>query len=255
MIKFGWIKRFKDKVLQLKEVLNYFGVVSQAAFNELWKEALFRRSKSFTSDQMALAAWLRRGEIEAGDIACSEYDSEKFKNVLEEVRKLTNESANYLREKIVSICSSAGVAVVFVPELPKTRVSGATRWLNPNRALIQLSLRYKTDDHLWFTFYHEAGHILLHGKKSIFIETDKKASDQEHELEADKYAASLLIPLNTLQSFLSTTRLTKAAIKRFANELNISPGIVVGRLQHDGIIPMNHCNDLKRRFDWARSKV
>jgi Zn-dependent peptidase ImmA (M78 family) len=65
------------------------------------------------------------------------------------------------------LCAGAGVAVVFVPALPKTGVSGATRWINSNKALIQLSLRYRTDDHLWFTFFHEAGHILLHGKKEL----------------------------------------------------------------------------------------
>jgi len=61
------------------------------------------------------------------------------------------------------------VAIVFVPELPKLRVSDATRWLASNKALIQLSLRYKTDDHLWFTFFHDAGHILLHGKREMFL--------------------------------------------------------------------------------------
>ncbi|MFN8491179.1 MAG: hypothetical protein U0350_26520 [Caldilineaceae bacterium] len=38
----------------------------------------------------------------------------------------------------------------FVPELAQLRVCGATRWLTPNKALLQLSLRYKTNDHLWF---------------------------------------------------------------------------------------------------------
>ncbi|WP_226889680.1 hypothetical protein [Nostoc sp. MG11] len=43
---------------------------------------------------------------------------------------------------------------------------------------------------------------------------------------------------------------TKVGIERFAAEIGIAPGIVVGRLQHDGILPPSHCNDLKRRFEW-----
>jgi len=29
------------------------------------------------------------------------------------------------------------------------------------KALIQLSLSYKTNDHLWFTFFHKAGHRVM----------------------------------------------------------------------------------------------
>ena len=61
---------------------------------------------------------------------------------------------------MTEICSVAGVSVVFIPDLPRSGASGAARWLSPSKALIQLSLRYKRDDQLWFSFYHEAAHIL-----------------------------------------------------------------------------------------------
>ncbi len=80
-------------------------------------------------------------------------------------------------------CAAVGVAVVLVPELPGTRVSGATRWLTPGKALIQLSLRYKSDDQLWFTFFHEAAHVLLHGKRDLFIE-DLGADDETGNIPA-----------------------------------------------------------------------
>src|SRR5690606_27160363 len=98
-----------------------------------------------------------------------------------QVRNLSVHLESGFHHTVTELCASAGVAVVFVPELPRTRVSGATRWLTSDKALIQLSLRYKSDDHLWFTFFHEAGHILLHGKRDMFIE----AEDQEHN-QSDK---------------------------------------------------------------------
>jgi Zn-dependent peptidase ImmA (M78 family) len=141
-----------------------------------------------------------------------------------------------------------------VPELPKTRTSGATHWLNADKALIQLSLRYKTDDHLWFTFFHEAGHILLHGKRDFFLEGTGVVSveAQEKENEANKFSADILIPPRDLQRFLtSIPQISKANIIEFANEIGIAPGIVVGRLQHDGLLPSSHCNDLKQRWEWV----
>jgi hypothetical protein len=129
----------------------------------------FRQTFAFQSDLGAVAAWLRRGEIEAAEIDCVIYDASKFKETLQQVRALTIEPPEIFQFEVVRLCAAAGVAVVFVPELPKTRTCGATRWLNPNKALIQLSLRYKTNDHLWFAFFHEAGHILLHGKRNVFL--------------------------------------------------------------------------------------
>ena len=139
------------------------------------------------------------------------------------------------------------MAVAFVPELPKMRTSGATWWLSPTKAVILLSLRYKSDDHLWFSFFHEAGHILLHGKKDVFIE-DNHSSDKENE--ANRFASEFLIPTHRLSTFVASTRLSKEAVRAFAAELGIAPGIVVGRLQHDSLLPVTHCNELKNRLKW-----
>src|SRR3712207_2277339 len=50
--------------------------------------------------------------------------------------------------KMISLCAGAGVALVFIPEMKGCPASGAARWLTPEKAIIQLSLRFKTDDHL-----------------------------------------------------------------------------------------------------------
>jgi hypothetical protein len=63
-----------------------------------------------------------------------------------------------------------GVAVALVPHPQGCPVWGATRWIAPERAVLQLSLRYKTNDHLWFPIFHGAAHILRHGKKLLFLE-------------------------------------------------------------------------------------
>jgi HTH-type transcriptional regulator/antitoxin HigA len=71
--------------------------------------------------------------------------------------------------------------VVIVKELPGCSVNGATFWLNPEKAVIQLSLRYRSDDHLWFNFFHEAGHIVLHGKRETFLEYGHNPLDKEEQ--------------------------------------------------------------------------
>jgi HTH-type transcriptional regulator / antitoxin HigA len=256
MIKFGWIQFFQDKVEQLREVLNFFGVVSPEQWGEIWRDThvYFRKSQAFESDAGAVAAWLRRGELEALQIPCASYDAKKFEEIMLKIRALTVQPIEIFRPKVVQFCAEAGVAVVFVPQLPGTRTCGATRWLNPNKALIQLSLRHKTDDHFWFAFFHEAGHILLHGKRDIFLDCKgvETAEAKDKEEEANKFAEDMLIPRDELQLFLtSSQKRSKAGIEKFAKQIGIAPGIVVGRLQHDEILPVSHCNDLKCNFEWA----
>lgn len=253
MIKRQWVRFYKDPVEQLREMLNFFGIASP----EQWQTALggadvyFLKSYAFESDPHAVAAWLRRGAIEADQINCAAYNANKFKETLQQVRALTIEPTEIFKLEMVRLCAEAGVAVVFLPELPKTRTCGATQWLNSDRALIQLSLRYKTDDHFWFAFFHEAGHILRHGKRGVFIEFKDKEKNKE-ELEADAFAADILIPSAEFKQFLASGQYrSKAGIQQFAAEIGIAPGIVVGRLQHEGKLPHNYFYELRRKLKWV----
>lgn len=254
MKKLGWICSEETPIDQLRETLRFFAVASPDQWNVLWQspQAAFRRSPAFESNPGAVAAWLRQGEIEAQQIQCAPFDADRFRRVLAEVRILTKEPPEVFQKEVVRLCAQAGVAVVFVPELPGTRVSGATRWLSPTKALIQLSLRYKTDDHLWFTFFHEAGHILLHGKREVFLENDGSSGAEDKEVEANKFSTDFLISPKDLDLFTRGRRFfSKADITHFAEQIGIAPGIVVGRLQHDDLVAPKDCNGLKRRFEWA----
>jgi addiction module HigA family antidote len=252
MLKRGWIKAAKDKVQQLEEVCKFFGVASPDQWLKLRSTAIaFRKSAAFQSDPGAVVAWLRKGELEALQMDCAPYHARKFKNLLSDLRSLTIEPPEVFAPRLAQLCAQAGVAVVFVPELPKTSVSGATRWLTPNKALIQLSLRYKADDHLWFTFFHEAGHIILHGKRDVFLEGGDAHGDKEHE--ANKFAADTLIPPAELAQFVKGGDYGEAAIRHLASKVGIAPGIVAGRLQHEGKLEWNECNDLKVRLTWAKA--
>ncbi len=251
MAKLGWVPSSESRIAQVQHLLKFFGVASSSSWGHVWAEthAVFRQSPTFRSEPGAVAAWLRKGEIEGFKIHAVAFDAAAFRDVLVRIRTLTRELPENFGEILTNECRRAGVKVVFVPELPKTCAWGATRWVSPSSALIQLSLRYKTDDHLWFTFFHEAGHILLHGKRDLFVETDV-TTKSDKELQADSFARDFLIPEPEYKKFLRLRSLSCAAISRFAHDLDIAAGIVVGRLQHDRVLPPTHCNNLKRHFTW-----
>jgi Zn-dependent peptidase ImmA (M78 family) len=253
MIGYGWLQISNDPVEILGDVLNFFGIATPTQWAIVWESCVaFRQSPVFESDPFAVSVWLRGGEIKAQQIDCATYDSERFLCALSSVRKLTTQDPEVFQREAIRLCADAGVAVAFVPELPKVRASGAARWLTPNKALIQVNFRYKTDDQLWFTFFHEAGHILKHGKRDVFIEDGDLHNDKE--AEANKFAADFLIPPLEYRRFTHRTGYyRKAEIIEFAEQLEIAPGIVVGRLQHDGKVPNQNCNELKRHLEWVNN--
>lgn len=254
----GLVDVVRNKGLQVLESLEFFGVASVEAWRSRYEAPLtaFRASDKFAKKIGSVATWLREAERQATEARCGSFDQASFKQALGDLRKLTSvvEPSVFL-PKLVARCASAGVAVVLVPAPPGCPASGATRWLTPEKAMVVLSLRYKRNDHLWFTFFHEAGHIVLHGKKVLFIE-GIEGLDGESEEEADRFARDLLIPpadARKLQKLGRRGRVSKLEVKEFAAKVGVAPGIVVGRMQKEGWLPWSHMNDLKVRYDWAEA--
>lgn len=238
-----------DKVSRLEQLLAFFGVATVDTWDDVYADlaCAFRTTKAYDAQPKALATWLRLGEIAAQEVYCEPYDRKRLEAALPSLRELTLRDEAVFREQLRDICAPCGVAVVFVPELPGSRASGVARWLTPVKALVQLSLRYRTDDHFWFTFFHELGHVLRHGKTDVWVEATSSPGNPR-EAEADSFARDTLIPRAEARRLASLT--TPEDVQRFAERIGIAPGIVVGRLQHDGLWPYSRGNQLKRQLSF-----
>jgi plasmid maintenance system antidote protein VapI/Zn-dependent peptidase ImmA (M78 family) len=254
MIKFGWLRPVPHPSDEVTACLRFFNVPSVETWREtyasLQQMVAFRTSPTFDSRPAAVAAWLRQGEIEAGAIDCSPWNAKRFQESLAYIRSLTRQKdpSRFIPE-LQRCCAESGVAVAIVRVPNGCRASGATRFLTRDKALLMLSFRYLTDDHFWFTFFHEAGHLLLHGDRDLFLEGDDTPSTTQ-EQEANKFAAHTLVPPEFQPAMLALP-LDGREVTRFAiRRLGVSPGIVVGQLQHLGKIKRHQLNRLKRRFAW-----
>jgi len=251
MVKFGWITKYTKKAEQVSELLKFFGVASVRAWRSQYAEPLaaFRASDKLSKKPGAVAAWLRQGERCASEMATKPFDKVAFKSALDDLRELTKETdPKVFMPAIVEACANAGVAVVFEPVPIGCPASGATKWIGADKALLMLSFRHKTNDHFWFSFFHEAAHLLLHGKKMLFIEM--KALDNEHENEANEFAKNILIPKQYDNQLMFLTH-SAAALLTLAEEVGVAPGIVVGRIQNDGLLRWDtRLNNLKVSYEW-----
>jgi HTH-type transcriptional regulator/antitoxin HigA len=247
---------------EAETLLNFFGVASPDSWNAVWKASAvaYRQTQAFNTRDEAVAAWVREAEIVARELELADFSEQRFRGSLEVLRKLTRTRAEEILDPIQQICAASGVALVLVPELKNTGISGCARWLSDKKALIALTLRYKKDDQFWFTVFHEIGHILLHRSKRSFIVDNAKEdlSDrivdpemQSYETEANQFARDTLIPPSALGEFIRKKTFTNDAIHHFSEEIGIGPGIVVGRLQHDGILARHQGNALKQTLGWG----
>jgi HTH-type transcriptional regulator/antitoxin HigA len=228
------------------DLLRFFGVASPESWKAMYeaKQLAFRRTRSDQCDIGAITAWLRMGEIQAEKQDGPNFDKTKFQAALRSIREMTVLPPQRFASELHRLCWSAGVHVVLVPAIPKSHVCGVARWLNPHKALIQMSLYGRKNDKFWFTFFHEAAHILKHDKKDVFLDAlEVDRSDSPEEEEANQWARDILIPPRWAADLRRLK--TKAAVRQFAAQINLHPGIVVGRLQYDGFISNSWMNDLK----------
>jgi addiction module HigA family antidote len=222
-----------DVYAKLKEVLRFYGVASIDAYHEVWDRHLSlaaRKDKKAETELGPASAWIRQGEIEAEQMECQDYDKTKFKAALEKIRGWTTEPIAAASRKTKEICAPCGVAVTFVREMPKVPWNGMTRWITPKKALIIMSIRGKGEDRFWFTFFHEASHVLNEEGKKTFLINSKEYKESPEEKRADKFAEDFLIPPEWNQRIQSAK--SPQEIERLAGALKIAPGIVAGRYQH-----------------------
>ena len=216
-----------------------------------------RNSSSLKDSDISLIVWLRMGELLAEHEIHPEYDARKFKKSLTEIKSLAAKGLEKSLPRALELCNEAGVTLAFIKSPPRTNVSGAAWWLSSDAPVIQISTSHKTDDRLWFSFFHEAAHILLHGYRpggamNAFVDGAGR-EESEMEAQADAWATAFLIKQAAWEKFLSRFKRGEKEVSRFARQQGIPPGVVVGRLQRERRAPWAHLNHLRQRPDWSNS--
>lgn len=249
MVKLGWLAASDDAADRVRQLLRFFGIAHPTLAKK--RGASFRRSEAFKIDDHATTAWLQRALNLAATMPLKPFDRDAFLGVIGGLRPLSRRYVFPVVGEVVERCAEAGVAVVHVEELSGTRLSGATLWASNTRAVIALTHRGRRDDRFWFSFFHEAGHVVLHPRDSAIVELENGGTGtKEQEDEANDFARNQLIPPAKFAAFVQRGDYTANAIERFARELEIAPGIVVGRLQKEDEVDWStKLNSLKRSID------
>lgn len=193
----GWVDADDSEIETTAALLRFFGIASPSAWENYYchqkLKVAFRISLEKTASPGAVAAWLRRGEIQSMDMYLDErYDAKRLKSLLSDISLLLLSPPDDIVDRLTTLLADAGIKLIFTEALSGVPIKGATRWIYGWPCIQLLSERQQYED-FRFTVLHEIGHILLHGKKDIFLEHAGFTPDDDpfyprKEREADAFA-------------------------------------------------------------------
>lgn len=227
------------------ELLLFFGLAHPEQWEEVCSGAAprYRQSQAFDASLKAQLTWLRICELRAEVYDLPPFDRNAFEAALNTIRRRLSEPPMTLFHEARQLLSHCGVAMVAEPGVEKARLSGAAFWPRKNKAVLGLTGRFKTADHLWFSFFHEAAHILLHRDRNV-LEVDGNSGDLEQE--ADSHARSMLLPARAYTELVASGIPSLARIEQTAGEHTLPVDSLIGMLQHDGYLPHSAYRELRR---------
>jgi HTH-type transcriptional regulator/antitoxin HigA len=247
MQKRGWLKETQSVAEMEQALCQFFGISS--IDDELQMHALARKTFKGEEFSPTQRVWLVRAAKLASVLKARSFDLQTFTKGLNDLRK---QAVKPDRSRFVPvILAELGVRFVIVEALPKSQIDGAAFFLDddPSKPVIALSLRSDRMDWFWHTLAHETRHILHNDPLSLdigLVGESRDAAVNEIELRADREAAEWLVPKAELDSFILRAKpyYPKERIAQFAARMGVHPSIVVGQLQHRGVISWKQHRDL-----------
>ena len=242
MAKYGWIQGTRDPKEKVVYLRQYFGVVRLALLgNEQITKIACRRLAITEKADLALMAWAQEARILAREIQTAPIDIKGLIAVIPQIRKMTVMEPEEFCPKVKKILADCGIALVFLPHLKGSFLQGAS-FLDGNKIVVGLTARGKDADKFWFSLFHELAHIVLGHIGKINGTTD------QDEKDADNWSGNTLINSTDFAVFKNGRDYSEKSVLVFAREQEIAPGIVVGRMQREGMIKYSMLNNLKVQY-------
>jgi HTH-type transcriptional regulator/antitoxin HigA len=248
MQKRGWLKAAANLDALEHQIKAYFQISSLDDGIEIPHAA---KKTSYDKLSVHQAAWLMRAKQLALNVTAKKYAGSNLKALYQGLSSCVRHAGD--AAKVPPLMSDAGIRLLIIEPLPGSKIDAACLWLN-RQPVIALTLRYDRHDIFWHALFHELDHIEHEEGMAEPIVDANLMTDCSHgvhtEKRANQAAASKLIPAEELERFISKASqfYSEQNILSFAAHLNVHPGIVVGQLQHKGLIPWSSFNRLKAKI-------
>ena len=244
MVKYDWISSSKNPYEKVYNLRKFFEVsrlqlIDDPAINHI----ACRRFASGEKNDYALLAWAQKAKLEARNCETKEINISGLKKAIPDIRSMSTLPPEVFCPKLIKLFNDNGIALIFLPHIKSSALHGAS-FYDGKKIVVGLTIRRKYADIFWFSLFHEIAHI-IYGH----IGQSNGTSDND-EKEADSFARETLIPSEELRFLVNNSALNIDTLNKFAGRIGVDVGILVGRLQHDGIIKYSQFNDLKTKYEF-----
>lgn len=230
---------------QIERIRRFLDIATLTVLKRPDMAARFRSSSENLTEANTIKAniMMQIATNEALHSNAPKFNKKEFEKAVDYALTLTESHTDFY-EKIKEAFFNAGVIFVILPNISGSRINGATKKVGDNIVLMVNDRRLYADS-FWFTLFHEIGHILS-GDYGVSFDMEMG----ENEKLADEYARNRLIPSEKYDEFISHQIFSPQSIKDFSKSIQRDPGIVLGRLQKDGIVGYNDAkmNALKKQY-------
>lgn len=248
-VRLGVVDALKNKAEQISALFKYFAISSFSVFKKPDFLVQFRQTHCI-DDKVILNsnAWVQTVINLGKQIETQPYSEKRLKEYLPKIREMTLQAPSAFLPQLSQILAECGVAFVLIPSLKNSGVYGATKWINKDKVILGITDRGKKADIFWFSLLHELGHVFQKKITKTLVNFEANGFVEDDEKEADQFAKDLLIPQKDYASFVAESFFSEQKIRDFASSIKIHPGIVVGRLQKEELLPYTHLNMLKQKY-------
>lgn len=259
MRRFGWLPAdSRAKAVRNDALLSFFDCKNIQEWGQRYSAGVgavaFRTSLAFASDGMATLVWLRAGEAQVPPRPNACFDRDEFERILPSLKRVSafKHPATIL-QRLREACGRVGVTITTARAPDGCRASGASWFDAEGRPVIHLSFRHLSEDHFWFTFFHEAAHVILHGQNHIDGEgvAAMNSDTEAQESEANAYAQDLLLPDEIRHDLVRRQTLSAKTVIQAARAARVTAGVVVGQLEKAGVLQHGKLSYLKHRYRWS----
>lgn len=255
-VELALVNKTKDKIEQQKSLLRFLKVSSLGSLLKPSHLVQFRRSQKVDEKTLLNAnAWVQTVINIGREVDTKAFSKEKLQSAIPLIREMIMREADDYIPALKKLLADCGVALVYIPSLKNSTVTGATTWLGKDKAVVGITDRGKYADIFWFSLFHELKHVLQHRITKTQVEfNDKDNDDSDYEKEADQFAMNTLIPPAKYREFIMRERYRSSDIIAFAEDINTQPGIIVGRLQRDSHIQYSRLNHLRQKCEYSKQQ-
>ena len=238
-----------DSILSLRRALQISNLEN---LKDVVPAGAFRMASTQKVNPHILGAWLRICQLIGEKSSVStKFENVKIDKLVVELKQLMLKNSDNLPEDLKELLGKYGIDFTFMRNFSGAPVNGYICEKDDGTYQMVLTIRGAFADIIWFSLFHELGHIVNGdiGKNAKFIDA---GTDLDKEEAANLFASNALLEPRRYEAFVQNRNFTSDAIKQFSAQQNVPPYILIGRLQKEGHLSYTSYSDYKPRYKWAK---